>query len=274
MKFFLSNAGYIALAWLFVLLVLEQCKKRFSVPSSLRDGGYARWLKNAAFIVINRFLGPVVMLPIFFWATQVHLWTRPRWMSGVVEIVIAVIVLDLVNYWFHRLAHTIPLLWRFHEIHHLDSALDATTGLRVHFAEMILQGLFKAAAIVLFALPLKAVLFFEAILLLEALFHHSNICIPKKLEKLLSYVIITPNTHSVHHHALLEDTDSNYGFIFVIWDKVFKSFNQAERKSTWYMGLEYAPDLSLFELLVSPFTWVKLKYRMQKKGYQVVENVS
>lgn len=273
MNFILSHETYFVVVWLIAIFSLEQVKQRFFVPTKTKDGGLERWMKNGIFGLINRLLGPFLILPVVIWATTVNFWHRPEWMSGILMLMFDIMILDLASYCFHRLSHSIPFLWRFHEIHHLDSAFDTTTGLRIHFGELILQNIFRVIPIIVFAIPLKAALIFEVILIMEGLFHHSNICIPEKLEKLLSFIIITPNRHCVHHHAVIKDTDSNYGFIFVCWDKMFGSFNTVKRKSTWHIGLEYAPDLGCVELLISPFLFKKLKKRMKLKGYKIVTDV-
>jgi len=276
MKFVLLHENYLIIAWLFIIFSLERIKQRFFIPTRLNDGGLNRWIKNSVFGVINRILGPIAMLPIVVWATNINLWHRSEWMNAIPVIItlIDIMILDLSSYWFHRLSHRIPFLWRFHEIHHLDSAFDTTTGLRIHFRELILQNLFRVMPIIVFSIPLKSALIFEIILIMEGLFHHSNMCIPRNLEKFLSLAIITPNRHTVHHHAIVRDTDSNYGFIFVWWDKILGSFNKTNRKRTWHIGLEYSPDLNCIELLISPFIFKKLKNRMKLRGYKIVKEVS
>ncbi|OGT46949.1 MAG: hypothetical protein A3E82_02770 [Gammaproteobacteria bacterium RIFCSPHIGHO2_12_FULL_38_11] len=273
MNFILAHEDYFVIGWLIIIFSLEQIKQRFFVPT-VKDGGLHRWIKNSVFGIVNRLLGPILMLPIIVWATTLDAWHRPEWMFSVSTLIVGIMILDLSSYWFHRLSHKIPFLWRFHEIHHLDSAFDTTTGLRIHFGELVLQNFFRIIPIIAFSISLKAVLIFEVILIIEGLFHHSNVCISEKLESVLSCIIITPNRHCVHHHAVVRDTDSNYGFIFVWWDKIFGSFNKAKRKNTWHIGLEYAPDLGCMKLLISPFIFRKLKKRMRLKGYKIARDVS
>lgn len=216
MSFILSHEGYFFFAWLALIFFLEQIKQRFFVPTHIEDGGLVRWSKNAIFGMINRLLAPILMLPIVVWASTLNLWHRPEWLSGVPALIIDVVVLDLSTYWFHRFSHRVPFLWRFHEIHHLDSAFDTTTGLRIHFGELVLQNVFRAAPIIALSIPLRSALIFETILLMGGLFHHSNFCIPEKLEQFLSYFIVTPNRHCVHHHAVIKDTDSKLVFLIFL----------------------------------------------------------
>ncbi len=252
MNFVLSHAAFFLLGWFVTIFLLERVKQRFSVPTKLSDGGFYRWLKHLTFALINQLIAPIIMLPIVLWATSLHFWTRPYWMTGVVALVMNIMILDLANYWFHRISHMTPFLWRFHKIHHLDCAFDATTGLRVHFGEVLFQHVFRAIPIIALSISLKSVLIFELILFVGGIFHHSNLCMPKKLEKLLSYIIMTPHTHFVHHHAVVEDTNSNYSFTFIWWDKLFGSFNPAKRKRSWLIGLR-TPDPGCLTLLTLPF---------------------
>ncbi len=270
MNFLLSHHNIFLIAWLGFLFFLEKINNVYF--SGYTKTEYDRWLKNGLFGVINRFTGPLVMLPIMIWATQMHFWVRPLWASGVIFLIVDILILDMTSYWFHRVSHKFPFLWRFHEIHHLDSNFDSTTGLRIHFGEIFFQNLFRIIPIIIFSISLKSVLIFELVLITEGLFHHSNIRIPKFLDKILSTVLVMPNRHCVHHHSLYTDWNSNYGFICIWWDKLFGTFNTSERKNTWHIGLGYAPDLNGVHLLTSPFIFKKLRTRMKERSYKVMRD--
>jgi sterol desaturase/sphingolipid hydroxylase (fatty acid hydroxylase superfamily) len=166
----------------------------------------------------------------------------------------------------------LPFLWRFHEIHHLDSRFDSTTGLRIHFGEVVIQNIFRAFPIVLLAIPLNSVLIFELILIMGGLFHHASFRISKKIENILSKIIVTPLRHCVHHHSLYTHWNSNFGFIFIWWDKLMGTYCDAERQSNWHIGLGYSPDLNCTELFITPFKLKKLRYRMKEQGFKVVRD--
>src|ERR1043165_7061871 len=103
-------------------------------------------------------------------------------------------------YWWHRANHELPILWRFHEVHHRDAFLDATSALRFHFGEVVIAAVARAMVIFLLAIPLGSVLIFETLVLVAAIFHHSNARLPEALEQRLARWIITPSLHWVHHH--------------------------------------------------------------------------
>ena len=144
-------------------------------------------------------------------------------MTGSAGLVFDLLVLDFWIYWWHRANHRVPFLWRFHEVHHLDQFLDVTTAVRFHLGEVLLSAIVRGAIIIILAVPSMSVVIFETALLLATMFHHSNMKLPAGLERALSWLVVTPSTHWVHHHALRRDTDSNYATVLSIWDKLFAS---------------------------------------------------
>ena len=162
-------------------------------------------------------------------------------------------MLDLLIYWWHRANHVLPLLWRFHEVHHLDRFLDSTTAVRFHPGEVLLSAGFRAVVIFFLALPLTSILIFETLVLLAALFQHSNLRLPAPLERGLSRLIITPAIHWLHHHDKRVDTDSNYGTIFSFWDRIFRSSNPNVRRFDMTLGVEGRGEQPLVRLLWRPF---------------------
>jgi sterol desaturase/sphingolipid hydroxylase (fatty acid hydroxylase superfamily) len=253
--------NYYILGWFAIMFFLERLTHRFVLPTKISNGGVQRWGRNGILYGVNHFLGSLLIVPILYWASHVNLWFRPLWALSIPMMIVDVMILDVTTYALHQLMHRTPLLWRFHEIHHLDAALDSTTSLRNHFLEPIFLNLVRAIPIVLFSIPLSSALLFEMAHKMIGASHHSNIVFPKKLEKFLAAIFVTPLHHYVHHHALVKDTDSNYGFVFIWWDKLFGSFNKSQRTPSWQMGLEYSRDLNFFELLISPFKLKMLKER-------------
>ena len=149
--------------------------------------------------------------------------------------------------------HRLPLLWRFHQVHHLDQWLDVTSAVRFHFGEVILSALVRGFVIVSLGMPLSSVIVFETLVLLGAGFHHSNLRLPIKFERALSKVIITPSIHWVHHHVIQQDTDSNYGALFSFWDRLFGSKSKSVRTADMNIGLDQRNDKELLQLLLEPF---------------------
>lgn len=221
---------------------------------SAQPGGWSRVLRNLLLWLLNVGVHPLFVVPVSIAATTQHLGWRPDWWSGWSGLLIDLIILDLWIYWWHRANHELPLLWRFHEVHHLDGFLDTTTALRFHFGEVLLSALARALVIVMLDIPITSILVFETLILAAAIFHHSNLALPSRLERALSRVIITPSIHWVHHHARRGDTDSNYGTIFSFWDPLFGSRSAKQRALTMPIGVEGEAERSVLQLLWRPFS--------------------
>jgi len=215
--------------------------------------GVRRLARNLGLWAINVGVSLAIVVPVSGWAAGFSIGLRPAWWSGWTGLALDFVLLDFLIYWWHRANHVVPLLWRFHEVHHLDGFLDTTAALRFHFGEVILSALARAAVIVLLDIPLVSVLAFEAAILIAALFHHSNLRLPRGLERALARAIITPSIHWVHHHARRADTDSNYGTVFSFWDPVFGSRSASRRTPEMAIGVERRREQSLPRLIVSPF---------------------
>jgi sterol desaturase/sphingolipid hydroxylase (fatty acid hydroxylase superfamily) len=219
-------------------------------PSAPRSHRIA---KNLSLAAINGLASVLIVVPITVFSTQWAPSWRPAWWQGGLGFALDVVVLDAWLYAWHRANHVLPLLWRFHEVHHLDETLDASTALRFHFGEVVAASLLRGALVFLMGVPLPSVLAFEALVAMVSLFHHSNLRLPTGLERLLAWVIVTPSIHWVHHHAERSDTDANYATLFSIWDRLFGSRSTSERTAKMQMGVEGARDQSLLALLARPF---------------------
>ena len=172
-------------------------------------------------------------------------------------VIISILVLDLFGGWLvHITEHKIYLLWRFHLVHHADNNVDVTTGLRHHPIESVLRGLFFFMGIFVSGSPVYAVMIYQTVLILSAAFTHANISLPRRLDSLLSYVFVSPNMHKVHHHWQQPYTDSNYGAVFSIWDRLFGTFKKLDAKKIRYGLDRYYPndkDEDFFTLMKKPF---------------------
>ena len=239
------------------ILVLERVfpKARPLAAAGLRSFADKLWrvLKNASLLLISAGLSPVVVVPLSAFASSHALGWRPDWLSGWQGLALDIIILDCWIYWWHRANHEVQFLWRFHEVHHLDEFLDASSAFRFHFGEVMLSAFVRAAVIWLLDIPLTSVIIFETCVLTMALFHHSNIALPEWLERPLSKVVVTPSIHWVHHHAIRADTDSNYSNICSIWDVVFGSRSKTIRWNEMPIGVERRHDEGIIGLLTRPF---------------------
>lgn len=226
-------------------------------------GRFRRWPNNIGVAFLDTALARIVA-PAgavgFALVAQLRGWglfnsvPLPTW----VKLLISLVVLDLAIYFQHRLFHYVPLLWRLHRMHHADLDLDVTTGARFHPIEILLSLGFKFLVILpLGALPL-AVLIFEIGLNASSMFNHSNVRIPAWLERVLRWLVVTPDMHRVHHSIVRRETDSNFGFNFPWWDRLFKTYRAQPEAGHEAMtiGLEHFRDpkqLFLGHMLIQPF---------------------
>jgi sterol desaturase/sphingolipid hydroxylase (fatty acid hydroxylase superfamily) len=178
----------------------------------------------------------------------------PAW----IEIVLAVLALDLAIYLQHRAFHAMPLLWRLHKVHHADLDLDVTSGLRFHPIEFVLSMLIKFAAIAALGAAPFAVLIFELLLGGLSMFNHANIRIPAGVERVLRLLVVTPDMHRVHHSVVRRETDSNFGFNMPWWDRLLGTYRPGPAAGYQGMtiGLPEYPERrphSLWWMLALPF---------------------
>ena len=178
----------------------------------------------------------------------------PFWL----DCLLAVVLLDLAIYWQHRWMHVVPLLWRLHRLHHSDTGFDVTTGLRFHPFEMALSMAYKLALLAALGAPALAVLVFELLLSVGALFTHADFALPPALDRRLRWLLVTPSMHRIHHSTWQSETDSNYGFHLSIWDRLFGSYRAQPRapEASMPIGLEYfrsTREQTLYSLLLQPF---------------------
>ena len=165
----------------------------------------------------------------------------------------AVVGLDLVSYGWHRANHRVPFLWRMHRVHHSDPSFTVSTGVRFHPAELVLALPVRLAAVVLLGAPVVGVLVFEAVFTLANLLEHGDINVPRAVEPVLGHVVVTPALHRRHHTKLGSDRDSNFGTIFVVWDRVFATYRASDSTRQIETGLAgLAGDVPLGRALMLP----------------------
>ena len=249
--------GAIVAGWVVLALVVEQWRPAAPPPVHLAGYGAAwfrRWGRNLGLFALNGALASLFVLPVTIWAALHAPWSRAA-LSAASDwawLPLDLLLLEFWIYWWHRANHEWPLLWRFHEVHHRDRHLDATTALRFHFGEIALSAAARALVIVAFAIPLTSVIVFEILVIVATVFHHANWRIPPAIERALAHVIITPSRHWVHHHRVRADTDSTYGTIFSFWDRWFGTATPTQRRALMPLGVEGKEELPWVGLLGSP----------------------
>lgn len=222
-----------------------------------------RWRRNLALVVIDilveKLLLPFTLVGVALYAETQRIGLT-YWLDAPPAVMIfpAVMILDFVVCTQHMMFHKVPLLWRLHRVHHIDQEIDVTTGLRFHPLEIVISTLIKAAAILLIGAPITAVIIFEIVLNVAAMFNHSNICLPGKLDRLMRLLLVTPDMHRVHHSVIPKETNSNYGFCLSWWDRTFKTYRDQPSKGHLDMEIgltsfRNAEESDLITLLRLPF---------------------
>lgn len=183
----------------------------------------------------------------------------PLWLYALVGL----FLLDLIGaYLVHLVEHKTKFLWRFHLIHHTDTWIDTTTANRHHPGESVIRFTFTAIGVLLIGSPMWLVFLYQTLSVVATQFNHANISLPKKVDTVLSYFIVSPDMHKVHHHYVLPYTDSNYGNIFSIWDRLFGTFMTLPKEEIIYgIDTHQQPEEhnELKNLLKIPFQKKRLK---------------
>lgn len=178
----------------------------------------------------------------------------PTWIA----VVASVVLLDLAIYLQHVLFHAVPALWRLHRMHHADLEFDTTTGVRFHPVEILLSMLLKLGVVAALGAPAVAVLVFEVLLNASSMFNHGNVRIPAGLDRMLRWIVVTPDMHRVHHSVVVRETNSNFGFNLPWWDRLFGTYRAQPQAghAAMTIGLEKFRDpheLRLDRMLLQPW---------------------
>lgn len=195
---------------------------------------WTRWRANLGLAAVNAFVvrlalpGSAIAVAAFASGEGWGLFNRlplPGWILGIA----GVVLLDLVVYFQHVLFHSVPALMRLHAVHHADPDFDLTTGIRFHPIEIAISMVIKLAAIAALGIPAPAVLVFEVLLNVSAMFNHANASLPRWLEPWVRRLLVTPDMHRIHHSVLAAERNSNYGFCLSWWDRVLGTYTAAPR---------------------------------------------
>ena len=187
-------------------------------------------------IIVN-FILAFILIKTAGWTTEndfgILQWLPkiPIWLYTI----IGLLLLDLIGaYLVHLIEHKVKFLWRFHLIHHTDTWIDTTTANRHHPGESVIRFIFTTLGVLIVGSPMWMVFLYQSLSVIASQFNHANISLPNKLDTILSYFIVSPNMHKVHHHYVLPYTDSNYGNIFSVWDRIFGTFTTLPKEKLIY----------------------------------------
>ena len=222
-----------------------------------------RWPNNLGIVAVD-----TLLVRILFPATAVGLalvaeargfglfnaLPVPAW----VGVAASVLLLDLAIYLQHVLLHAVPALWRLHRMHHADLEFDVSTGLRFHPIEILLSMTIKLAVIAALGTPAVAVLIFEVLLNATSMFNHGNVRVAPGIDRVLRWLVVTPDMHRVHHSILARETNSNFGFNLPWWDRLFGTYRAqpSAGHEAMTIGIEQFRDpreLGLDRMLLQPF---------------------
>ena len=201
---------------------------------------------------------PVALFGVSAWVEANHfgllLWSGlPFWM----QFALGFLWMDLTFYWWHRANHVYPLLWRFHNVHHVDPDLDVSTSFRFHFGETLYSTAFRILQVGVAGIIPIIYLLYEFIFNLATMFHHSNLRFPLGVERWLNKIIVTPRMHGVHHSAVGAETNSNYSVIFRWWDYIYQTLRLNVSQKEVIIGVPgylSPPDNGVGRLIALPFT--------------------
>jgi sterol desaturase/sphingolipid hydroxylase (fatty acid hydroxylase superfamily) len=258
-----DSRPWIALGVLVALLLWETASPFFPLPKGrerVRHG-----FRNVLLGILNAAVTTLIFVGLWWtaaaWAESrsfglLHWLDLPAWAGWLV----AILAFDAWTYYWHRINHRIPFLWRFHRVHHSDPHMDVTTANRFHIGEIVLSSVLRIPLIILLGASIGQLALYELLMFAVVQFHHANIGVSEKWDRVLRIFIVTPYMHKVHHSRWRPETDSNYSSLLSIWDRIFRSFRINEKPDTIRLGLDEfdAPkDQTLPGMLKTPVVNVK-----------------
>jgi sterol desaturase/sphingolipid hydroxylase (fatty acid hydroxylase superfamily) len=229
----------------------------------LSIGRLWRWPSNIGIVLVDaalvRLLVPTAAVGAALYASG-HGIGLLHWLDLRLSVaaLLGFLILDLVIYVQHVVFHHVPWLWQLHRMHHADLDIDVTTGLRFHPFEILISLGIKIAIVLAFGIPPVAVVVFEVVLNATSQFNHSNVAMPRWLDRILRLIVVTPDMHRVHHSVVRAETDSNFGFNLPWWDRLFRTYRAQPQAGHGGMTIglpifRNAKELRLDRLLIQPF---------------------
>jgi sterol desaturase/sphingolipid hydroxylase (fatty acid hydroxylase superfamily) len=252
------------LAAVFVILFIAERRH----PLRKRKAPNLRRLKNNALVAFPSFgLLRLLFLPLMVRLTRYNQHKRiginyAYEASPLLKSIVAFLLMDYSNYLWHVLNHRLPVLWRFHLVHHIDVDLDLSTAIRFHFGELIGSVFFRGLFVFISSSTAVQVLLYEILFEAATQFHHSNLALPERLEKILNLLIVTPRMHGIHHSKVRNERDSNYAVIFSFWDRLHQSLKldvDQDRIDIGVPAYSNADEFTAISLLKLPFSRLQVR---------------
>ncbi|TVM01429.1 sterol desaturase family protein [uncultured Candidatus Kuenenia sp.] len=263
-EYVLQHEMVIRIEFFFGILLIMALWERLAPRRRADISKLIRWINNLGVVFLSSFLlrlifpGAAVGMAVF---AGEHGWGLFHYFSVPygLAVIVSVVAMDFVIYLQHVIFHAIPVLWRIHRMHHADLDFDVTTGIRFHPFEIILSMLIKFGAIAVIGVPVFAVVLFEVLLNATSMFNHGNVRIMSRLDRVLRWIVVTPEMHRVHHSSRYDETNSNFGFNLPLWDRFLGTYRDQPRMGHEGMtiGLENFRDTKhcviLTGMLAIPF---------------------
>ncbi|MBT8312333.1 MAG: sterol desaturase family protein [Flavobacteriaceae bacterium] len=253
------NPSYILIGLLIIFFSMEMA---FNRPVNFK-GKLNHMLQSFLFQLIAILIGSLLGLMIVttFEFINENNFGLFNWIEVpfALKVIVGVFIIDFSDYWFHRFDHKVPLFWRFHRVHHSDTAMDASTALRQYPTELIYFSIGELFLCVVFGLDILSMNIFLFLIIPVFYLQHTNMRYPESLDKALGWLFLMPNYHKVHHEQDQFYTDSNYGTLFVIWDRLFGTFRTKPVAEINYGLKEFKgkKKQSFLYLIISPFINIK-----------------
>ncbi|MDE1937946.1 MAG: sterol desaturase family protein [Alphaproteobacteria bacterium] len=279
-SFLLAHVTSARLALFLVVLLAMVGWEALAARRPLSVSRAIRWPNNLGIVMLNtavlRLAFPTAAVGLAL-AGERHGWglLNNILMPGWLRVVVAVALLDLVIYLQHVMFHAVPLLWRLHRVHHADIDFDVTTGLRFHPGEIVLSMVVKLGAVAALGAPAAGVLLFEVLLNATAMFNHGNVSLPVRVDRLVRWLVVTPDMHRVHHSVIPSETNTNFGFNLPWWDRLFGTYRDqpAAGHDGMTIGLDVFRDpaqLRIDRMLMQPFVGFTGPYPLANRGTEEI----
>ena len=250
--------GLLIPGWLAALIWLER-------RHALRPSHDSKIVRDARNLTVAAAAAAVVQfaeVPVAFGLAELAQTKRLGLLSRLplpfsARAILGFLALDYTLYWWHLLTHRVPVLWRFHQVHHIDRDMDATTALRFHFGEIALSVLFRAGQMLIIGPTPFTFASWQLFLFLCILFHHSDVRLPLPLERLLAHLIVTPRLHGIHHSIAPDQVNSNWSSGLTVWDWLHSTLRTDVPQATIILGVKEfmnSQDTRLGRILTLPFT--------------------